>query len=86
MPSAELDPQTIPRPQEAAQLQRLGGRVAAPGSGALAADQYVRPAVPKLTIVMLICGTRGDVQPFIALGLKLKVRTCKEHQRPGKFS
>ena len=87
MPSTELDPRTIPRPQEAARLQRLGGRVAAPaGSGKVAAEQYVRPAVPKLTIVMLICGTRGDVQPFIALGLKLKVRLCSGHQRPGKLT
>jgi len=31
-----------------------------------------RPPVPPLTVVMLVAGTRGDVQPFIALGLKLK--------------
>lgn len=29
--------------------------------------------VPPLSIVMMVCGTRGDVQPFIALGVKLKV-------------
>eukprot|EP00884_Botryococcus_braunii_P002968 jgi/Botrbrau1/12672/Bobra.67_1s0036.1 len=29
-------------------------------------------AIPPLNIVMLVTGTRGDVQPFIALGLGLK--------------
>jgi len=33
-----------------------------------------RPPVPKLAICIMIAGTRGDVQPFIALGIKLKVR------------
>lgn len=32
-----------------------------------------RPPVPKLAIVLMCAGTRGDVQPFIALGLQLKV-------------
>ena len=32
-----------------------------------------RPAVPKLRIVIMVAGTRGDVQPFIALGLRLQV-------------
>jgi hypothetical protein len=30
--------------------------------------------VPPLNIVIMIAGTRGDVQPFLALGLKLQVR------------
>ena len=30
--------------------------------------------IPPLQIVMLIVGTRGDVQPFIAIGKKLQVR------------
>jgi sterol 3beta-glucosyltransferase len=29
--------------------------------------------IPPLKIVMLIVGTRGDVQPFIAIGKKLQV-------------
>lgn len=29
--------------------------------------------IPPLQIVMLIVGTRGDVQPFIAIGKKLQV-------------
>ena len=29
---------------------------------------------PRLTICILIVGTRGDVQPFIAIGQRLKVR------------
>lgn len=37
--------------------------------------------VPKLSIVMLVCGTRGDVQPFIALALKMKV-SFKSHLAP----
>lgn len=28
--------------------------------------------VPKMSIAMLVCGTRGDVQPFIALGIQLQ--------------
>lgn len=30
--------------------------------------------IPPLQIVMLIVGTRGDVQPFVAIGKKLQVR------------
>lgn len=29
--------------------------------------------IPPLQIVMLIVGTRGDVQPFIAIGKRLQV-------------
>lgn len=29
--------------------------------------------VPPLQVVMLIVGTRGDVQPFVAIGKKLQV-------------
>ena len=32
-----------------------------------------RPAVPQLAIVLMCAGTRGDVQPFIALALQLQV-------------
>ena len=31
--------------------------------------------IPPLQIVMLIVGTRGDVQPFVAIGKRLQV--CK---------
>lgn len=31
--------------------------------------------LPPLQIVMLIVGTRGDVQPFIAIGKRLQVRS-----------
>ena len=37
--------------------------------------------IPPLQIVILIVGTRGDVQPFIAIGKRLQVnnlRTCME--------
>lgn len=44
----------------------------APGSELVCDDEQQR--VPPLAVVMLVCGTRGDVQPFIALGLKLKAR------------
>lgn len=30
--------------------------------------------IPPMQIVMLIVGTRGDVQPFIAIGKRLQVR------------
>lgn len=31
------------------------------------------PHIPPLQIVMLIVGTRGDVQPFVAIGKRLQV-------------
>lgn len=34
--------------------------------------QDIRP-IPPLQIVMLIVGTRGDVQPFVAIGKRLQV-------------
>lgn len=30
--------------------------------------------IPPMQIVMLIVGTRGDVQPFVAIGKRLQVR------------
>lgn len=36
-------------------------------------DEQCRRSVPPLQIVMLIVGTRGDVQPFIAIGKHLQV-------------
>lgn len=32
-----------------------------------------KAAVPKLAVVLMCAGTRGDVQPFIAFGLELQV-------------
>jgi len=32
--------------------------------------------LPPMQIVMLIVGTRGDVQPFIAIGRRLQVFVC----------
>lgn len=34
------------------------------------------PDLPPLQIVMLIVGTRGDVQPFVAIGKCLQVEYC----------
>lgn len=33
------------------------------------------PVRPPMQIVILIVGTRGDVQPFIAIGKRLQVRS-----------
>ncbi|KAK4721744.1 hypothetical protein R3W88_011977 [Solanum pinnatisectum] len=41
-------------------------------SGEAANDVADIPVVPPLQIVMLIVGTRGDVQPFVAIGKKLQ--------------
>lgn len=35
--------------------------------------------IPPLQIVMLIVGTRGDVQPFIAIGKRLQVWNFYEY-------
>lgn len=67
-PSAELvldKDHSFPTPA----LKRHGGRKIPTSKDA------VRTEVPRLSIVMLVCGTRGDVQPFIALGLKMKVHS-----------
>lgn len=42
-------------------------------SGEAANDVVDNPELPPLQIVMLIVGTRGDVQPFVAIGKKLQV-------------
>ena len=44
-------------------------------------EPYIRPAVPPLNVVIMVAGTRGDVQPFIALGLKLKVHSMSTPER-----
>ena len=38
-------------------------------------DEFMsdQKTIPPLKIVMLIVGTRGDVQPFIAIGKRLQV-------------
>ena len=36
-------------------------------------DATEQSYIPPLQIVMLIVGTRGDVQPFIAIGKRLQV-------------
>lgn len=36
-------------------------------------DTIDMPNIPPLQIVMLIVGTRGDVQPFVAIGKRLQV-------------
>lgn len=47
-----------------------------------------RPPVPKMSICIMVAGTRGDVQPFIALGLGLKVTlpACAACSRAGLHS
>lgn len=43
-------------------------------SGETADDETLEVTdIPPLQIVMLIVGTRGDVQPFIAIGKRLQV-------------
>lgn len=37
--------------------------------------------IPPLQIVMLIVGTRGDVQPFVAIGKRLQVNELHEMQQ-----
>lgn len=42
-------------------------------AGAPHSTKPSRQPVPKLAVLLMCAGTRGDVQPFIALGLKLQV-------------
>lgn len=37
-------------------------------------DDDTWQSVPPLRVVMLIVGTRGDVQPFVAIGKRMQVR------------
>ena len=79
-PSAELvldKDHSFPTPA----LKRHGGRKI-PTTG----KEAVKTAVPRLSIVMLVCGTRGDVQPFIALGLKMKVSSYMPYGLPLPFT
>ncbi len=39
-------------------------------------DEIEQQHIPPLKIVILIVGTRGDVQPFIAIGKRLQVSVC----------
>lgn len=41
--------------------------------------------IPPLQIVMLIVGTRGDVQPFVAIGKRLQVRSISSHSKFSLF-
>lgn len=41
--------------------------------------------IPPLQIVMLIVGTRGDVQPFVAIGKRLQVRSISSHSKISLF-
>lgn len=34
-------------------------------------------SIPRLKIVMLVVGTRGDVQPFLAMAKRLQVRVMQ---------
>ena len=47
------------------------------GGGEAAAEEDIDltgiPDLPPMQIVMLIVGTRGDVQPFVAIGKRLQV-------------
>ena len=58
--SGKLPPESPRREQRAA--PRRSASCKAPG----------RVDVPPLAIAMLVCGTRGDVQPFLALALGLQ--------------
>lgn len=42
-------------------------------------DEAELQYIPPLQIVMLIVGTRGDVQPFIAIGKRLQVNESRSH-------
>lgn len=41
-------------------------------------DSQISKSIPRLMIAMLVVGTRGDVQPFIALAKKLQ---ASKHKR-----
>lgn len=48
-----------------------GGAISEPTEEPL--DAVLTQDIPPLQIVMLIVGTRGDVQPFVAIGKRLQV-------------
>jgi len=74
------DDQTSPPPSHAPSCRQgqssstsIGGTTAA--AAAAAADvSFVPPSVPipRMNVVMMVVGTRGDVQPFLALGQLLR--------------
>ena len=68
------DLQQVAAQQETAQqTAEVQGDAGPPQRPKADTEVKLRPAVPHLRIVIMVAGTRGDVQPFIALGLRLQV-------------
>ena len=57
----------------AQQIAKVQGDTGIPQHSKAHTENKLRPPVPNLRIVIMVAGTRGDVQPFIALGLRLQV-------------
>lgn len=63
---------------------RIAEGVFAPEARGPAEDEYLEDEddgiweqIPSLKVVMLIVGTRGDVQPFLAIGRKMQVLSLR---------
>ena len=69
----EVLQQVTAQQQPAQQVPEVQGDTSLQQHSIKDTDKKLRPAVPKLRIVIMVAGTRGDVQPFIALGLRLQV-------------
>ena len=50
------------------------GVVRSEATNEVSVDASENQDIPPLQIVVLIVGTRGDVQPFVAIGKRLQVR------------
>ena len=69
----EVLQQVAAQQQTSLQIAEVQGDAGLPQHPKAETENKMRPAVPNLRIVMMVAGTRGDVQPFIALGLRLQV-------------
>ena len=65
--------QVTAQPQPAQQVAEVQEDTGLPERSNADTENKLQLAVPKLRIVIMVAGTRGDVQPFIALGLRLQV-------------
>lgn len=57
----------------ASELLELQSGDEAPSTPDYLMDDFNKP-IPKLQIAILVVGTRGDVQPFLAMAMRLQVR------------
>ena len=65
--------------------QRLRAAAVREREVAAAAPTAEARPLPPLSIVIMIVGSRGDVQPFIPIGRRLRGAASRAHRHPREF-